>query len=133
MTTTGTKEKPKNTRKPRQSTKTGQQIGMEDIEITDSDQIMAVKDWWELELGLNIAKRNMDFTEREKALKLAKEKALKMISIPEDGKKHRIKVAWDGGGTVIKTSPPGEPTEKMTKRVPKTQIRLDNTKPPKEE
>ena len=110
------------------NTKTGQQIGIEDITIEDADQIMAVKDWWELEKQFNASKQQMAYSEQEKAVKVAKEKALKMLELAEDGKKHRLKVEWDGGGTVIKTTPPGEPSNRAFTVTPNTQFRLEGTK-----
>jgi hypothetical protein len=107
---------------------TNQQIGIGDISITDDDQIQAVRDWWELERQFNASKAQMSYSAQEKAVRVAKEKALKMIELPEDGSKHRMKVEWDGGGTVISTTPPGDPKEVSFVREPKTQFRLEGTK-----
>ena len=130
MTTTSTKPTPigNGNSKAKPRTSTNQQIGIEDIKIEDSDQIMAVKDWWELEKQFNADKHKMSFAEQEKAVKVAKEKVLKMLELAEDGKKHRLKVEWDGGGTVINTTPPGEPSKRAFTVTPNTQFRLEGTK-----
>ncbi len=122
--------KPRRGRPPGNKTKanTNQQIGLTDLEITDADQVQAVKEWWETEKQFNAHKAQMSFGAQEKAVKVAKDKALTMIEVPGDGSKHRIRVDWGDGGTVIMVSPPGEPTEKLTKRTPKTQFKLDGTK-----
>ncbi len=107
---------------------TNQQIGLTDLSITDADQIQAVKEWWETERQFNADKARMSFNEQEKALKAAKDKALTMIEIPGDGSKHRIKVEWADGGTIIMVTPPGEPKEVAFTRNPQTQFKLDGTK-----
>lgn len=122
------KPKPRRGRPPGPKANTNQQIGLTDLEITEADQVQAVKEWWETEKQFNADKAQMSFGAQEKALKVAKEKALTMIEVPGDGSKHRIKVDWGDGGTIIMVSPPGEPTEKLTKRTPKTQFKLDGTK-----
>ena len=107
---------------------TGQQIGLTDMNITDDDQIQAVRAWWESEVLLNKAMDSKGIRGLEKNLKDAKERALEMIEVPNDGAKHRIVVEKGDWGTVIIVNPPGDPKDVAFTRTPKTQFRLDNTK-----
>ena len=108
---------------------TGQQIGLTDGEITDDDQIEAVRAWWESEVALNVAMANHGIKGLEKNLEDAKTRALEMITVPNDGAKHRITVQKGQWGTVIIINPPGEPKPVAFTRTPKTQFKLDNTRP----
>lgn len=113
-------------RKPQNTT--DQQIGQEDDKIEDADTVQAVKNWWESQVAYNTAVKSVGLKGLEKNLEDAKEKALRMIRVPEDGGKHRFRVQQGNWGTVIVVTPAGEPTDIAFKRVPKPRFLLEGTK-----
>lgn len=111
--------------------RSGQQTGIEDIELKDADQIQAVRAWWEADVAFNAAKARINYKKLEKTRDDAKEKAIEMLAVPGDGNKHRfIASTEDGWGTVVTVSGGGDPTPiPASTRRNNPRFRLEGTQP----